>query len=386
MIQHRLPRKKALQKALPERQRIARIKMLSGDSRPVHPERLFPALAGRSRRDTKVPSMAMKFLNRMIATALVGTVAVAAALTSALAADKVTFLTSWFAQAEHGGFYQAKANGLYDKAGLDVTIKMGGPQVNGSQLLLAGDTDFMMGYDIQVLKGREQNLPLVTVASSFQFDLQGIMAHDDVADLAALKGRPILIAGSSRATFWPWLRTKYGYTDDQIRPYTFNLQPFFADKTVAQQAYPSSEPYQAEQQNEKVKFFLFADGGYPPYGSTIVTTEKMIAEKPDVVARFVKASLEGWRDYLKNPAPGNALIKVDNPKMTDGQIEFALVKMKEMKAIDRGDAATLGVGIITVDRYKQIYDFMVAGGLLDAKVDWHKAFDDRFVKDLKIMN
>ena len=330
--------------------------------------------------------MAMKILSRMIATALVGTVAVAVALTPAIAADKVTFLTSWFAQAEHGGFYQAKATGLYDKAGLDVTIKMGGPQVNGTQLLLGGDADFIMGYDIQVLNGREHNLPLVTVASSFQFDLQGIMAHDDVADLAALKGRPILIAGSSRATFWPWLRAKYGYTDDQIRPYTFNLQPFFADKTMAQQAYPSSEPYQAEQQNEKVKFFLFADGGYPPYGSTIVTTEKMIAEKPDVVARFVKASIEGWRDYLKNPGPGNVLIKADNPKMTDGQIEFALVKMKEMKAIDRGDAATLGVGIITADRYKQIYDFMVAGGLLDSKVDWHKAFHDRFVKDLKIVN
>jgi NitT/TauT family transport system substrate-binding protein len=320
----------------------------------------------------------------MIASALVGTAAFAASLTSALAADKVTFLTSWFAQAEHGGFYQAKATGLYDKAGLDVTIKMGGPQVNGTQLLLAGDTDFIMGYDIQVLKGREQNLPLVTVASSFQFDLQGIMTHDDVPDLAALKGRPILIAGSSRSTFWPWLREKYGYTDDQIRPYTFNLQPFFADKTMAQQAYPSSEPYQAEQQNEKVKFFLLADGGYPPYGSTIVTTEKMIAEKPDVVARFVKASLEGWRDYMKNPAPANALIKADNTKMTDGQIEFALQKMKEMKAIDRGDAATLGVGIITADRYKQIYDFLVAGGMLDPKVDWRKAFDDRFVKDIKV--
>lgn len=328
--------------------------------------------------------MAIRSLSRTIAAGLVASAGLSASFAPARAAEKVTFLTSWFAQAEHGGFYQAKAIGLYEKAGLDVTIKMGGPQVNGSQLLLAGDADFMMGYDIQVLKGREQNLPLVTVASSFQFDLQGIMTHDDVADLAALKGRPILIAGSSRTTFWPWLRAKYGYTDDQIRPYTFNLQPFFADKTVAQQAYPSSEPYQAEQQNEKAKFFLLADGGYPPYGSTIVTTEKMIAEKPDVVGRFVKASLEGWRDYMKNPAPANALIKADNAKMTDGQLAFALEKMKEMKAIDRGDAATLGMGIITADRYQKIYDFLVTGGMLDPKVDWHKTFDDRFVKDLKI--
>lgn len=328
--------------------------------------------------------MAMKFLPRMIATVLAGTGVVLGSLAPALAADKVTFLTSWFAQAEHGGFYQAKATGLYEKAGLDVTIKMGGPQVNGAQLLLAGETDFMMGYDIQVLKGREQNQPLVTVASSFQFDLQGLMTHDDVADIAALKGKPILIAGSSRITFWPWLRAKYGFTDDQIRPYTFNLQPFFADKNVAQQAYPSSEPYQAQEQNEKVKFFLLADGGYPPYGSTIVTTEKIVAEKPEMVARFVKASLEGWRDYMKNPAPGNALIKADNLKMTDGQIAFAVEKMKQSKAVDGGDAATQGIGVITAARYKQIYDFLVAGALLDPKTDWQKAFDVRFVKDLKI--
>ncbi|WP_271565270.1 ABC transporter substrate-binding protein [Bradyrhizobium sp. CCBAU 11386] len=377
-----------MKKALPERQRMARIKMLSGDRRPVHPQawNVSQHRARRPRRrDTpRGTRMAKRSLSRMVVAGLVVGAALGAALAPAAAADKVTFLTSWFAQAEHGGFYQAKATGLYDKAGLDVTIKMGGPQVNGSQLLLAGDADFMMGYDIQVLKGREQNLPLVTVASSFQFDLQGIMTHDDIVDLAALKGKPILIAGSSRTTFWPWLRIKYGYTDEQIRPYTFNLQPFFADKTVAQQAYPSSEPYQAEQQNEKVKFFLLADSGYPPYGSTIVTTEKMIADKPDLVARFVQASLEGWRDYMKNPAPANALIKAANAKMTDGQIAFALERMREIKAIDRGDAATLGLGIITADRYRQIYEFLVAGGLLDPKVDWHKAFDDRFVKNLKI--
>jgi NitT/TauT family transport system substrate-binding protein len=341
-------------------------------------------MAGQVPAGNEVAEMAMKIMQRTIAIALVGAGAFLSSLAPTLAADKVSFLTSWFAQAEHGGFYQAKATGLYEKAGLDVTIKMGGPQVNGTQLLLAGDTDMIMGYDIQVLKGREQNLPLVTVASSFQFDLQGLMTHDDIKDMADLKGKPILIAGSSRITFWPWLRAKYGFTDDQIRPYTFNLQPFFADKNVAQQAYPSSEPYQAQEQNEKVKFFLLADGGYPPYGSTIVTTEKMIAEKPDVIARFVKASLEGWRDYIKNPAPGNALIKADNPKMTDGQIAFAIEKLKENKAIDGGDAATQGVGVITAERYKKIYDFLVAGELLDPKTDWHKAFDVRFVKDLKV--
>jgi len=256
-------------------------------------------MAGEAPARNEVAEMATKFLPRMFATALIGTGAFLGSLAPTFAADKITFLTSWFAQAEHGGFYQAKATGLYDKAGLDVTIKMGGPQVNGSQLLLAGETDFMMGYDIQVLKGREQNLPLVTVASSFQFDLQGLMTHDDVPDIAALKGKPILIAGSSRITFWPWLRAKYGFTDDQIRPYTFNLQPFFADKNVVQQSYPSSEPFQAMQKGVPVKFFLFADDGYPPYGTTMVATTKFVAERPDVARRFVKASIEGWKSYLK---------------------------------------------------------------------------------------
>src|SRR5499427_6939635 len=227
---------------------------------------------------------------------------------AALAADKVTFLTSWFAQAEHGGFYQAKATGLYEKAGLDVTLKMGGPQVNGMQLLLAGETDVMMGYDFQVLKMLEQGLPVVTIATSFQYDLQGMMTHDNVASLADLKGKTILVATPGRASWWPWLKAKYKYTDEQTKPYTFNLQPFFADQNVVQQSYPSSEPFQAKQQGVPVKFFLFARDGYPPYGTTMVTTRSFVDKSSDATARFVKASLEGWKSYLTDPAPGNALI------------------------------------------------------------------------------
>src|SRR6516165_5119643 len=199
----------------------------------------------------------------LVLAALAGLLASSGAST---AADKVTFLTSWFAQAEHGGFYQAKATGLYEKAGLDVTIKMGGPQVNGMQLLLGGEADVIMGYDIQVLQSVGKGLPVVTIGASFQKDLQGMMTHDDVKSLADLKGKDILIAGSSHSTFWPWLKAKYGFAEGQAKAYTFNLQPFFADANVAQQAYPSSEPFQAMQKGIPVNFFLFADDGYPPYG------------------------------------------------------------------------------------------------------------------------
>jgi NitT/TauT family transport system substrate-binding protein len=311
---------------------------------------------------------------------------VAFAPSAACAADKITFLTSWFAQAEHGGFYQAKATGLYDKADLDVTIKMGGPQINGMQLLLGGEADIIIGYDIQVLKSIEKGLPVTTIGASFQKDLQGMMTHDDVTSLADLKGKTILIATSSRTTFWPWLKTKYGYTEAQIQPYTFNLQPFFADKNTAQQSYPSSEPFQALQKDVPVRFFLFADAGYPPYGTTMVTTTKLLTDKPDVLKRFVRASMEGWKSYLKgDPSPANALIKVDNPKMSDEQIAFGIKRMNELKVVDGGDAATMGIGVMTDARWKATYDFMVDGGLLDKDVEWKKAYTTQFIKDLKIL-
>ena len=304
---------------------------------------------------------------------------------SAVAADKITFLSSWFAQAEHGGFYQAKAAGLYEKARLDVTIKMGGPQVNGMQLLLGGEADVIMGYDIQVLQAVGKGLPVVTVAASFQKDLQGMMTHDDVKSLADLKDRDILIASASHTTFWPWLKTKYSFADTQAKAYTFNLQPFFVDPKVAQQAYPSSEPFQAMQKGVPVNFFLFADDGYPPYGTTMVTTTKFATEKPDALKRFVRASLEGWKSYLTgDPAAANALIKTDNPKMNDEQIAFGIKRMKELKVVDGGDAQSMGIGVMTDARWKQTYDFLVSAGLLDKSVDYKKAFTTQFLDGAKI--
>jgi NitT/TauT family transport system substrate-binding protein len=329
----------------------------------------------------ELPNFALRRASKTVAAGLLGATLWSAA---ASGADKITFLTSWFAQAEHGGFYQAKATGLYEKAGLDVTIRMGGPQVNGMQLLLAGETDFMMGYDLQVLKMLEQGLPVVTVATSFQFDLQGMMTHDDVASLADLKDKTILVATSGRTTWWPWLKAKYKYTDEQTKPYTFNLQPFFADRNVVQQSYPSSEPFQAKQQGVPVKFFLFARDGYPPYGTTMTTTRGFVDKNPDATARFVKASLEGWKSYLSDPAPANALIKADNPKMGDAQIAFAVEQLRALKVLDGGDAQTMGIGIITEARWKATYDFMVAAGLLKPEVDWKQGFTDRFVKTLKL--
>jgi NitT/TauT family transport system substrate-binding protein len=345
----------------------------------------FGLLNQRKARRSPMPKLARSNLRQFARTAFAAVAGIVAWSGMVQAADKVTFLTSWFAQAEHGGFYQAKATGLYEKAGLDVTIKMGGPQVNGLQLLMAGEADIMMGYDLQVLKSLEQNLPVVTVATSFQFDLQGMMTHPDVASLADLTDKTILVATPGRSSWWPWLKMKYKYTEAQTRPYTFNLQPFIADRNIVQQSYPSSEPYAAQQAGVPAKFFLFATDGYPPYGTTMVTAKPFVDRYPDAVARFVRASLEGWRSYLQNPAPADALIKIDNPRMSDGQIAFAIEQLRALKALDGGDAATMGIGIMTAARWKATYDLAVSAGLLKPEVDWRAGFTDRFVKDLKLM-
>jgi NitT/TauT family transport system substrate-binding protein len=326
--------------------------------------------------------MNTKGLTRRTAlTGLAGATAMAGFARPARAATKITFLTSWFAEAEHGGFYQAKATGLYEKAGLDVDIKMGGPQVNGMQLLTGGAADIVIGYDIQVLKGIENGLPITTIAACMQFDLQGVMTHADVPSLAALKGHKVLIAAASHQTFWPWLKQKFGFTDAMAGVDTFNLQPFLLDKTLAMQGYPSSEPFEAEKAHEKVNFFLFADAGYPPYGTTLVTTDQFLAKNPDAARAFVKASLEGWKDYFVNPAPANKLIKIDNPKMPDDQIAFAIEKMKEMKVLDRGGVP---LGTMTEARWQQTRDFLVKADLLKASVPWKKAFTTKYVDGLNI--
>ena len=223
------------------------------------------------------------------------------------AQEKFTFLTNWYAQAEHGGFYQALATGLYKKEGLDVTIKMGGPQVNGMQLLAAGQTDCFMGYDSQTIKAWENGVNAVTVAAAFQKDPQVLIGHPGVVNkMEDLKGKTILISSAANTTYWPWLMATYKLDASQARPYTFNIQPFVADKNLVQQGYLSSEPYAIEKEAKfKPNVFLLSDYGWPPYSTTIVCMEDTVKKNPKAVAAFVKASMQGWKDYLKgDPSAG----------------------------------------------------------------------------------
>jgi NitT/TauT family transport system substrate-binding protein len=325
---------------------------------------------------------------RFLRAAVCGLVCCAAS-GAALAQEKFTFYTDWYAQAEHGGFYQAQATGLYKKAGLDVTLKMGGPQLNIMQIMAAGQADCVIGYDMQMLSAWAQGVRTVSVAASFQKDASVLIGHPGVVNkIEDIQGKTLLIGAAANSTFWPWLKAKYKVQDAQKRPYNFNIQPFIADKNIVQQGLLSSEPYAIEKEAKfKPNVFLLADHGWPPYSTTILCMEKTVKERPQAVAAFVKASMEGWKSYLKgDPAAANALIKRDNPLMTDDAIAVAIKLLNSEGIVMGGDAAKMGVGIITDARMKATYDFMVSSKLLDSsKVDLSKTYTTQFVKDLKIL-
>ncbi len=298
---------------------------------------------------------------------------------------RLVFTTNWFAEAEHGGYYQALAQGIYKKHGIDVEIKMGGPQVNGLQLLAAGEMDLFMGYDIQTLSALEQGVPVVTVAATFQKDPAVLIAHPGPKRIEDLKGKPIYIGSASNTTFWPWLVARYGFSDAQKRPYAFSVQPFLADKTSSQQGYVTSEPYSVEKAGVKPTVFLLADLGYPPYAQTIVTTRAVLERKRPAIRAFIQASAEGWKSYLSDPRPGNVLIRKANPQMEDELIAYGLRKLKEYSLVSGGDAAGSGLMSMSDERWQRTREFMVSAKLLKAETDFRRGYTLDLVKTVKVL-
>jgi NitT/TauT family transport system substrate-binding protein len=302
----------------------------------------------------------------------------------ALALDTVTFGTDWKAEAEHGGFYQALADGTYKKYGLDVTILPGGPNANNRMLLLVGKIDFYLSANtLQGFDAVEQNVPAVEVAALFQKDPQVLIAHPDqgIDKFEDLKKLTLYVSKEGMASYYQWLKADFGFRDDQVKPYTFNPQPFLADKKSAMQGYVTSEPYAVEKEGKfKPKIFLLADQGFSAYSTLIETRRALIDKKPDLVQRFVDASIIGWHNYIYGDNAGaNALIKSQNPEMTDELLAYSVAKMKEYGIVDSGDAKTLGIGAMTDARMKDFFDEMVRAGVVKARLDYRKAYTLQFV-------
>ena len=317
-------------------------------------------------------------------TRLVLALALALAPASAQALDKVSFGTNWLAEAEHGGFYQALADGTYRHYGLDVTIVPGGPNVNNRLLLPVGKLDFYMSANsLQSFDAVVQNIPTLAVAAIFQKDPQVLMAHPDqgIDKFEDLKQLTLFVSKEGLASYFQWLKADFGFSEAKVKPYTSNPQPFLADRRSAMQGYVTSEPYAIEKQaGFKPKIFLLADQGFDSYSTLIETRMDLVASKPDLVQRFVDASIIGWTRYLYGDnAAANALIKRQNPEMTDELLNYSIAKMKEYGIVDSGGAATLGIGAMTAARMNSFFSKMVRAGVVKPSIDVGKAYTLQFV-------
>jgi NitT/TauT family transport system substrate-binding protein len=298
--------------------------------------------------------------------------------------DKVSFGTNWVAEAEHGGHYQALADGTYRRYGLDVTIVPGGPNVNNRLLLPVGKLDFFMSANtLQGFDAVARNIPTVSVAAMFQKDPQVLIAHPDqgINKFEDLKKLTLFVSREGLASYFQWLKSDYGFSEKRVKPYTSNPQPFLVDKKSAMQGYVTSEPFAIEKRaGFKPKVFLLADYGWDSYSTLIETRRDLVASKPDLVQRFVDASIIGWMNYLYGDnAAANALIKRQNPEMTDELLAYSIAKMKEYGIVDSGDAVALGVGAMTDARMKSFYDKMVRAGVVKPSTALDKAYTLQFV-------
>lgn len=320
---------------------------------------------------------------RLTALAIVASFAAAA---HAQPVEKVVFATNWKAQAEHGGYYQAVVDGTYKKCGLEVDIQMGGPSANNRILLPVGKIDFLMGGNmLQAFDAVKQKIPTVVVAAHFQKDPQGIIAHpgQGYEKFEDLKKAPvIMISAYSLAGFYQWMKSQYGFKEEQVKPYNFSIAPFLVNKSWAQQGLLSSEPYSIEKEAKfKPKFFLLADYGWSTYSNTVETRSELVEKKPKVVQCFVDASAIGWTNYLYGDnKQANELIKKANPEMSDDVIAYSIAKMKEYGIVDSGDAAAKGIGMMTDARMQDFLDKMIKAGLFrPGEIDLKKAYTLKFV-------
>jgi NitT/TauT family transport system substrate-binding protein len=297
----------------------------------------------------------------------------------ARADDRFTVGTNWLPDAERGGFYQADAAGIYRKYGLDVVVQAGGPQLNNPQLLAAGKLDaVMITSALEAFNYAHNGVPIVAVAGIYQRNPQILMAHraSGIRSFEDMRNKPIMISSLARNGYWLWLKSRYGFTDDQIRPYTFNLVNFLNNPEAIQQGFITYEPYAVQKQGADPVSFLFADVGYSDYGGIIVVRRETLERRRDVVRRFVGALSDGWRDFLfGDPAPGIALIKSQNPQLTDDIIDYSLHAMVDRGLIHSGDAAAGGIGNMTEARWQQIYDQMSSSGAIEKGDYWRNAFD-----------
>jgi NitT/TauT family transport system substrate-binding protein len=289
-------------------------------------------------------------------------------------------VTNWFGQSSQGGFFAAAMNGRYQEQGLDMTVDQGGPQVAGVPLVAAGKYTFAMTSSEQVLLARAEGAPLVMVFGTFQRNPQGLMYHNSnpVADFPGLNGRKVFVSGAG--TFWQVLKAKYNLNEVEQMQYNGQSALFLADETSVSQCFVTSEPVILKTQGYDIGYLVNADSGFNPYQNAMVCTEQTIKDHPDLVQAYVTASLAGWMDYMADPQPTLQYIKDNYAKelnLDTEQLTFASEQASFITGKDGYDPKQLG--LLTDDRYKDLYDQIRTVGVLKQDLDYKAGFDASFI-------
>jgi len=280
----------------------------------------------------------------------------------------IVFQTDWYPQPEMGGFYQAQLEGLYKSAGLDVKIVPGGPMVIADQQVASGAAQFGMGSSDQQLVAVSRGLPLVSVAATMQHDPQALMLHEEspIHSFEQLDGKTIAVKPGS--IWFQYLVKRYNLTHVREVPATYSVATFLNDPAYIQQCFVTSEPFTVQQHGAKARTMLIGSTGYQPY-RVFFTSRQFPAAHPDIVAKFVQASIQGWKDYLADPTRTDAELSKLNPAMSAAQMQFSVDTLKSGHFIDGDGTPNSHLGHFTAERwattYRQLVDLHVIANPID---------------------
>ena len=291
----------------------------------------------------------------------------------------VKLQTDWYPQPEHGGFYDAQMRGYYQQEGLEVSIAPGGPYVNSTQLVSAGAVQFAMGSSDNVLEAIGNGAPVVAVMATMQHDPQALMVHQDspVHSFKDLDGHAVAIRlGAS--TFFEFLVRRYELKNVKEIPATYSVANFLQDPDYIQQIFVTSEPFFARQAGAQVRTMLISETGYDPY-RTVVTNQSYLQQHPEVVAKFVRASIRGWHDYLQHPEDINAAIGKLNPAMSAPQMKFSYEGLRDQHFITGSAPDGADVGQLTAARWASMYQQLLSLKVIQKPFDPTTAYTLQFL-------
>jgi NitT/TauT family transport system substrate-binding protein len=291
---------------------------------------------------------------------------------------KVILQADWYPQPEHGGFYTALAKGYYTEEGLDVSIQPGGPYVAVTQQVAAGTAQFGMGASDTVLEAIAGGQPLIAVAATMQHDPQGIMVRRDspIHSFQDLDGHTVAVKPGS--TWFEYLAKRYQLNRVREIPATYSVANFVADPQYIQQCFPTSEPFFARQAGIETRVLLISDAGYSPY-RVMFTTQDFLREHPGTIAKFVRASLRGWRDYLNDPSAAHAVIAKLNPALNPDWMHFSWQALHDGHFVTGDDASGARLGEMTPERWTTMYRQLSDLKIITKPFDPETAYTLQFV-------